>query len=66
MSISLTESAAHRVQSFLFARGGGVGLRFGRPQDRLFGLCYVINYADAALPDDVVFEDRGVKYSLIP
>ena len=61
MSISLSESAAHRVQSFLFARGGGVGLRLGVRKTGCSGFAYVINYADAALPDDVVFEDRGVK-----
>ena len=29
MAISLTESAANRVKSFLAGRGGGVGLRLG-------------------------------------
>ena len=61
MAISLTESAAHRVQSFLFARGAGVGLRLGVRKTGCSGFAYVINYAEAALPDDVIFEDRGVK-----
>ena len=66
MAISLTESAAHRVQRFLFARGAGVGLRLGVRKTGCSGFAYVINYADAALPDDVVFEDRGVKVFVDP
>ena len=50
MSISLTESAAHRVQSFLVARGSGVGLRLGVRKTGCSGFAYVINYADAAQP----------------
>ena len=45
MSISLTESAAHRVQSFLVARGSGVGLRLGVRKTGCSGFAYVINYA---------------------
>ena len=66
MSISLTESAAHRVQSFLVARGAGVGLRLGVRKTGCSGFAYVINYADAALPDDIIFEDRGVKVFVDP
>jgi iron-sulfur cluster assembly protein len=54
------------VQSFLFARGAGVGLRLGVRKTGCSGFAYVINYADAALPDDVVFEDRGVKVFVDP
>jgi iron-sulfur cluster assembly protein len=66
MSISLTESAAHRVQSFLAARGTGVGLRLGVRKTGCSGFAYVINYADAPQPDDIVFEDRGVKVFVDP
>src|SRR5207248_5524497 len=61
MAISLTESAALRVKTFLAARGSGVGLRLGVRKTGCSGFAYVINYADAAQPGDVVFEDRGVK-----
>ena len=61
MTISLTESAANRVKAFLSTRGRGVGLRLGVRKTGCSGFAYVINYADEAQPDDVVFEDRGVK-----
>jgi iron-sulfur cluster assembly protein len=66
MSISLTESAAHRVKSFLVARGTAVGLRLGVRKTGCSGFAYVINYADAAHPDDIIFEDRGVKVFVDP
>src|SRR5215831_365255 len=61
MSISLTESAANRVKTFLTSRGHGVGLRLGVRKTGCSGFAYVINYADNVEPDDLVFEDRGVK-----
>ncbi|MBA3564915.1 MAG: iron-sulfur cluster assembly protein IscA [Gammaproteobacteria bacterium] len=61
MAISLTESAAQRVLSFLANRGAGVGLRLGVKKTGCSGFAYVINYADEVDNDDVVFEDRGVK-----
>lgn len=61
MAISLTESAAERVRSFIEARGGGVGLRLGVKKTGCSGFAYVVNYADDIGRDDVVFEDRGVK-----
>ena len=61
MTISLTESAANRVKTFLSTRGRGVGLRLGVRKTGCSGFAYVINYADEAQPGDVVFEDRGVK-----
>jgi iron-sulfur cluster assembly protein len=61
MSISLTESAADRVRSFIAARGRGYGLRLSVRRTGCSGFAYVVNYADEVRPDDVVFEDRGVK-----
>jgi iron-sulfur cluster assembly protein len=66
MAISLTSSAADRVKTFLEARGHGVGLRLGVRKTGCSGFAYVVNYADAAKPDDVVFEDRGVKVFVDP
>jgi iron-sulfur cluster assembly protein len=66
MSISLTESAAHRVKTFLTERGRGLGLRLGVRKTGCSGFAYVINYADDANPDDLVFEDRGVKVFVDP
>lgn len=61
MAIALTPSAADRVRSFLAARGQGIGLRLGVRKTGCSGFAYVVNYADEALPDDVVFEDQGVR-----
>ena len=61
MAISLTESAANRVKSFLAARGSGVGLRLSVRKTGCSGFAYVVNYADGPQPGDAVFEDRGVR-----
>jgi len=61
MAISLTESAADRVRSFLASRGRGLGLRLGVRKTGCSGFAYVINYADAADPAEAVFEDHGVR-----
>ncbi len=66
MSISLTESAADRIRSFLATRGQGLGLRVGVRKTGCSGFAYVVNYADATHPDDLVFEDRGVKVFVDP
>jgi iron-sulfur cluster assembly protein len=66
MTISLTESAANRVKSFLSARGHGVGLKLGVRKTGCSGFAYVINYADEASPGDVMFEDQGVKVFVDP
>jgi iron-sulfur cluster assembly protein len=61
MSVSLTESAAERVRSFIDKRGQGVGLRLGVRKTGCSGFAYVVSYADEVGTGDVVFEDRGVK-----
>ena len=61
MSVSLTESAAERVRSFIDKRGQGVGLRLGIRKTGCSGFAYVVSYADEVGAGDVVFEDRGVK-----
>ena len=66
MTISLTESAAHRIRTFLAARGRGVGLRLGVRKTGCSGFAYVVNYADEIHAGDVVFEDRGVKVCVDP
>jgi iron-sulfur cluster assembly protein len=61
MSVSLTESAAERVRSFIDKRGSGVGLRLGVKKTGCSGFAYIVSYADEVGAGDVVFEDRGVK-----
>ncbi len=61
MSISLTTSAADRVRSHLARRGCGLGLRLSIKATGCSGYSYVVDFADTARPDDLVFEDQGVK-----
>ena len=66
MAISLTQSAAERVQKYLKARSDSVGLRLGITKTGCSGYSYVINYAENVGQNDVVFEDRGVKIVVDP
>jgi iron-sulfur cluster assembly protein len=66
MSISLTPSAADRVRSHLARRGYGLGLRLSIKATGCSGYSYVIDYADSARPDDLVFEDQGVTVYVDP
>ena len=61
MAISLTESAAQRVKSYLEKRGRGVGLRIGVRRTGCSGWAYLIDYADEIDSNDVVFEEGDVK-----
>ena len=61
MTITLTESAAKRVTSYLEKRGGGLGLRLGIKPTGCSGFAYVVDYADEAGGDDIVFDANGVK-----
>jgi len=58
--ISLTESAAERVHSFL-QRQGGAGLRLGVRRTGCSGWAYVVDLADEVLETDEVFEDHGIR-----
>jgi len=66
MAISLTDSAAERVLSYLDKRGSGIGLRLGVTQTGCSGYSYVINYAEEIEESDVVFEDKGVTVVVDP
>lgn len=66
MAISLTDSAAERVRTYLDKRGSGVGLRLGVTETGCSGYSYVINYADKIDDSDIVFEDKGVTVVVQP
>jgi iron-sulfur cluster assembly protein len=66
MAISLTNSAAERVRSYLDSKSEYVGLRLGITQTGCSGYSYVINYADEVREADIVFEDKGVKVVVDP
>jgi iron-sulfur cluster assembly protein len=66
MAISLTNSAADRVRTYLDKRGSGVGLRLGVTETGCSGYSYVINYADEIKDSDVVFVDKGITVVVQP
>ena len=66
MGITLTESAAKHVRSFLQNRGKGVGLRLGVKTSGCSGMAYVLEFVDEAEENDEVFEDKGIKVLVDP
>ncbi len=66
MSISLTDSAADRVKTFLQKRGKGVGVRLGIKTTGCSGMAYTIEFADDIEDADEVFEEKGVKVIVNP
>ncbi|MBI5861180.1 MAG: iron-sulfur cluster assembly protein IscA [Rugosibacter sp.] len=66
MSISLSAPAAKHVADFIAKRGKGLGVRLGVKTTGCSGLAYKIEFADAALPEDLVFESHGIKILVDP
>ena len=66
MPVTLSESAARHVTRYLSKRGKGVGVRLGVKTTGCSGLAYKLEYVDEIAPEDVVFEDRGVKVLVDP
>ena len=60
MSITLTESAAQRVNHFLSLEGEKA-LRLGVRQTGCSGWAYVVQLDDQVSKDDQIFEDHGIK-----
>ena len=61
MAISLTDSAAERVRSYLARRGHGIGLRIGVKKTGCSGWAYIVDYADDVGNEDVVFDSEELK-----
>jgi iron-sulfur cluster assembly protein len=66
MSVSLSEAAARHVNRYLTKRGKGVGVRLGVKTTGCSGLAYTLEYVDEMAPEDVVFEEHGVKVLVDP
>ena len=66
MAVTLTERAARHVTRYISKRGRGVGVRLGVKTTGCSGLAYKLEYADDVAPEDVVFEDHGVKVLIDP
>ncbi|MBC7860005.1 MAG: iron-sulfur cluster assembly protein IscA [Burkholderiaceae bacterium] len=65
MSVTLTEKAAKHVQNFLSKRNC-LGLRLAVKTSGCSGMAYALEFADAALEDDLRFESRGVTLLIDP
>jgi iron-sulfur cluster assembly protein len=62
MAITMTESAATRVKTFLANRGKGVGMRVGVKTNGCSGMSYVLEFVDEInAAEDEVFDIHGVK-----
>ena len=66
MAITLTEAAARHVSRYLARRGQGLGVRLGVKTSGCSGLAYKLEYVDEAAPEDLVFENHGVKVLIDP
>lgn len=66
MSVTLSETAARHVNRYLAKRGKGLGVRLGVKTTGCSGLAYKLEYVDEQLPEDIVFEDRGIKVLVDP
>jgi iron-sulfur cluster assembly protein len=66
MSVSISEAAARHVNKYISRRGKGVGVRLGVKTTGCSGLAYKLEYADEVAPEDVVFEDKGIKVLVDP
>ena len=66
MAITLTEAAARHVSRDLSRRGKGLGVRLGVKTSGCSGLAYKLEYVDDAEPEDIIFENYGVKVLIDP
>jgi iron-sulfur cluster assembly protein len=66
MAITMTDTAANRVQDFLKNRGKGIGIRLGIKTTGCSGMAYDIEFADEVEEFDEVFETNGVKIIVNP
>ena len=58
--ISLTATAAKKMQDSLYARGRGVGMRIGVRTAGCSGFAYVLEFADEIREHDIEIDERGV------
>lgn len=66
MAITLSDSAAERMRTFLAKREKGIGVRLGVKTTGCSGMAYTMEFADEMDADDTVFEDKGVKILVDP
>jgi iron-sulfur cluster assembly protein len=62
----MSEAAAQHVSRYIAKRGKGIGIRLGVKTSGCSGMAYKLEFADAAEPDDIVFESHGLKVLVDP
>jgi iron-sulfur cluster assembly protein len=60
MAVTLSDSAAVRVATYLEKRGKGAGLRLGVKTSGCSGLAYILEFVDSIDENDEVFVEKGV------
>ncbi|VAW92859.1 Iron-sulfur cluster assembly iron binding protein IscA [hydrothermal vent metagenome] len=66
MPITLTQTAAEHVKSYLQNRGKGQGLRLAVKTTGCSGMAYVLEFVDEAGDSDKIFESNGVSIFVDP
>jgi iron-sulfur cluster assembly protein len=64
--ITVTDTAAKKIQTNLNRRGTGIGIRIGIRTTGCSGLAYVLEYVDTATDQDVIFTDNDVSVIVDP
>ena len=64
--ITVTDTAAKKIQTNLARRGTGLGIRIGIRTTGCSGLAYVLEYVDTTTAADVVFIDNNVTVVVDP
>jgi iron-sulfur cluster assembly protein len=66
-ALTITDTAAARIQAMLAARGKpAAGVRVGIRTRGCSGLAYTIEYADEVAAQDEVVEEKGVRVLIDP
>ena len=66
MAVTLSESAARHVSTFIAKRGKGLGIRLGVKTSGCSGMAYKLEFVDNTEDEDLVFESHGVKVVIDP
>jgi len=66
MGINITDTAASYVYNKITERGRGLGIRVGIKPSGCTGLSYILEFVNQVFPEDLVFEDSGVKMFVDP
>ena len=64
--ITLTNTAAEKIQQQLARRGKGLGIRVGVKTTGCSGLAYVLEYVDIPKNEDMSFIDQGIHIFVDP